>query len=83
MRKVISVRTDPLGKWAIESGQRTFKFLKKEYDFERGDAITFHCRMNGMDVLVQGIYEVTKTDYGREGPCALISFRRIKDYEYK
>ena len=83
MRKVISVRTDPLGKWAIESGQRTFKFLKKDYDFERGDAIAFRCRMDGTDVLVQGVYEVTKADYGKEGPCALISFRKMRDYEDK
>ena len=81
MKKVVSVRTDPLGKWAIESGQRTFKFLKKDYDFERGDSIAFHCRMDGMDVPVKGKYEVTKTDYGKEGPCALISFRKIRDCE--
>ena len=81
MKKVVLVKIGPLGKYGLENGQRTMTFKKKEYDFKLGDVIAFYCPMDGMDVLVEGYYEVTKTDYGRQGQCALISFRKIRDCE--
>ena len=81
MKKVVSVRIGQLGKFGLENGQRTMTFKKKEYEFKVGDVIAFYCTMDGMDLPVKGKYEVTKTDYGKEGPYGLISFRKIRDCE--
>lgn len=81
MKKVVLVGIGPLAKFGIESGQRTLQFKKKDYDFEQGDVIAFYYPMNGMEVLMHGCYEVKEIDYGRQGQCALVSFRKMRDYE--
>lgn len=81
MTKVVLVRTGPLGKVAIETGQRTLRFKKKDYDFALRDVIMFYYPMDGMNVLMEGKYEVTEIDSGMQGKYAILSFRKIREYE--
>lgn len=81
MNKVVLVKIGDFQKLGIENGQRTLRFFKKSYDFEKWDEIVFYYQMDGMNVLVEGEYEVTEIYNEMQSPYALVSFKKIRDYE--